>query len=299
MRPADTPAAASQRAKSGWPVRPIAGMVTGMSNRAETSAANRAACRRALHALAPALAIAALAGCVQGERSLFLTFAGETPGTRTPFVEIAGAPPLGRPPPKAPDSPAHRFRPAEFSSAGSAAAARDENAGGDAIAAAHRRVRRALADRDEEFALRKRSLALFAADYLAVAGALTFQAGDPLPADDARHRARMKAARDALGAIGGDLVKLNALILRIERDRIAARRVAAAAQDRGGAPAQSTGQTAAAAGRLLAAARGFAGAWLVYVGGQRETLNRLAAQVAAATGPDTVETIPVRQTLFE
>ena len=45
--------------------------------------------------------------------------------------------------------------------------------------------------------------------------------------------------------------------------------------------------------------RAYAGAWLVYAGGQRATLNRLAAQVAAATGPDTVETVPVRQTLIE
>ena len=179
----------------------------------------------------PALILsgAALAGCTGGERTLFLTFAGETPGTRTPFVEITGAPPLGRPPPKA---PALRFRPAAGSDAGPAAAVRVAETGdGAAVADAHRRVERALADRDEEFALRKRSFALYARDYLAAAGALGLQAGDPLPADDARHRARMTAARDALDAIGGDLVKLNALILRIERDRIAARRVAAAAQD--------------------------------------------------------------------
>lgn len=255
----------------------------------------------------PALILsgAALAGCTGGERTLFLTFAGETPGTRTPFVEITGAPPLGRPPPKAPDL---RFRPATGSDAGPTAAAQDAETGGSAaLADAHRRVERALADRDEEFALRKRSLALFAADYLAAAGALVLQAGDPLPADDGRHRARMAAARGALDAIGGDLVKLNALILRIERDRIAARRVAAAAKEvhrAGGDPAQAApvrpaGATAAAANDMLAAVRAFAGDWLDYVIGQRETLNRLAAQVAAATGADTVETIPVRQTLFE
>ena len=269
-----------------------------MSNRAETAAANRG--RRAL---VPALFLAlgftgaALAGCTPGERTLFLTFAGETPGARTPFVEIAGVPPLGRPPPKAPPG---RFRPAAPSGAEGAAAA-----GGDAVVAdAHRRVRRALADRDEEFALRKRSLALFAADYLAAARALTLQAGDPLPEDNARHRRRMKAARGALDAIAGDLVKLNVLILRIERDRIAARRVAAAAQDRAGAPAnenmaRAAGEMAAAADAMLAAARAYAGAWLVYAGGQRVTLNRLAAQIAAAAGPATVETIPIRQTLIE
>ena len=274
-----------------------------MSNRAGTDAVKRAARHMALPALI--LSGAALAGCTGGERTLFLTFAGETPGTRTPFVEITGAPPLGRPPPKA---PALRFRPAAGSDAGPAAAVRVAETGrGAAVADAHRRVERALADRDEEFALRKRSLALYARDYLAAAGALGLQAGDPLPADDARHRARMTAARDALDAIGGDLVKLNALILRIERDRIAARRVAAAAQDvhrGGGGPAQAAlvqaaGATAAAANEMLAAVRAFAGDWLDYVIGQRETLNRLAAQVAAATGADTVETIPVRQTLFE
>ena len=279
-----------------------------MSNRAGTDAVKRAARHMALPALI--LSGAALAGCTGGERTLFLTFAGETPGTRTPFVEITGAPPLGRPPPKAPDL---RFRPAVGSDAAgsdaapAAAAQVAETGGGAAVADAHRRVERALADRDEEFALRKRSLALYARNYLAAAGAFGLQAGDPLPADDARHRARMTAARDALDAIGGDLVKLNALILRIERDRIAARRVAASAQDvhrGGGGPAQAAlvqaaGATAAAANDMLSAVRAFAGDWLDYVIGQRETLNRLAAQVAAATGADTVETIPVRQTLFE
>ena len=278
------------QAKSGWPARPIAGMVHAMSNRAE-------AANRAIPALVAALVGigAAPAGCAQGERSLFLTFAGETPGARTPFVEIAGAPPLGRPPPKAPDAPARRFHPAAGSGAGADAAS-----GRDAVVAdAHRRVRQALTDRDGEFALRTRSLDLFAADYLAAAGALALQAGGPLPADDARHRARMKAARDVLDAIGGDLVKLNALILRIERDRIAARRVAAAAQEQGGALAGAAGATAAAANALQAAARDYAGDWLVYAGGQRVTLNRLAAQVAAATGAANVETVPVRRTLVE
>ena len=274
-----------------------------MSNRAGTDTVKRAARRMVLPALI--LSGAALAGCTGGERTLFLTFAGETPGTRTPFVEIAGAPPLGRPPPQAPDL---RFRPAAERDTGPAAAAQVAETGSRAaLADAHRRVERALADRNEEFALRKRSLALYARDYLVAAGALALQAGDPLPADDARHRARMTAARGALDAIGGDLVKLNALILRIERDRIAARRVAAAAQEvhRGtGGPAQAAlvqaaGATAAAANEMLAAVRAFAGDWLDYVIGQRETLNRLAAQVAAATGADTVETIPVRQTLFE
>ena len=284
-----------------------------MSNRAETAAANRARpvrvpARVPAVILAVVLAGAALAGCTEGERTLFLTFAGETPGARTPFVEIAGAPPLGRPPPEAPKAPARRFRPAVPSGAASGAvsgAAQEADTGRDAVVAnAHRRVQRALADRDEEFALRIRSLALFAEGYLAAAGALTLQAGDPLPADDARHRSRMRAAHDALDAIAGDIVKLNALILRIERDRIAARRVAAAAQGRGGATAngnmaQAARETLAAANGMLAAVRAYAGAWLVYAGGQRATLNRLAAQVAAATGPDTVETVPVRQTLIE
>ncbi len=261
-----------------------------MSNRVETAAANRAVCRRAIPAAA--LALLALAGCNPGERTLFLTLAGETPGTRTPFVEISGAPPLGRPPPAAPSG---RFRPADLPHA-VADAATGDNA---EVENAHRRVQRALADRDEEFALRIRSLGLYAQDYLAAAGALTLRAGDPLPADDARHRGRLKAARGVLDEIGGDIAKLNALVLRIQRDRIAARRVAAAAQGRGGALVQATAATDAAAVRMLAAARTFAGDWLVYVSGQRETLNRLAAQAAAATGPDTVETIPVRQTLVE
>ena len=264
-----------------------------MSNRDEAGATARAisfaisfgAVRAALTA---AFALAALTACKSTERTLFLTFAGETPGTRTRFVEIAGAPRLGRPPPA---PPAARFRPAE---------ARDPQPGGDtAVANAHRRVKQVLADRDEEFALRIRSLALYAKNYLEAAGALTLQAGDPLPEDNAGFRARMKAARNALDDIDSDIAKLNALILRLQRDRIAARRVAAAAQGRSDALAAAADVTAATAGRLMAAARGFAGDWLVYVSGQRETLNRLAAQVANATGADTVVTIPVRQTLVE
>ena len=282
-------------------------MVRAMPNRVETAAANRPCRRRPLCppalALAAVLALALPGGCYPSERTLFLTFAGETPGLRTPFVEITGAPPLGRPPPNAPKAPAGRLRPAASPEAAAGAA----TGGDDALANAHRRVRQALADRDEEFALRKRSLGLYAQAYLATTGALALQAGDPLPANDARHRARLKAARDALDDIGGDIARLNALVLRIQRDRIAARRVAAAAQGigrdgsggGGGALAQAAAATDAAAVRMLAAGRAFAGDWLVYVSGQRETLARLAAQIAAARGPATVETIRVRQTLAE
>ena len=280
---------AARTGKTIWSHRPIAGMVQQMLNRDEAGSTARAISFGAVRAaLMAAFALAALTACKSTQRTLFLTFAGETPGTRTPFVEIAGAPRLGRPPPA---PPAARFRPA---------AVRDPQPGGDAVVAnAHRQVKQALADRDEEFALRIRSLALYAKNYLEAAGALTPQAGDPLPEDNAGFQARMKAARDALDDIDSDIAKLNALILRLQRDRIATRRVAAAAQGRGDALAAAAGVTAVTAGRLMATARAFTGDWLVYVSGQRETLNRLAAQVAAATGPDTVVTIPVRQTLAE
>ena len=184
---------AARTGKTIWSHRPIAGMVQQMLNRDEAGATARAisfaisfgAVRAALTA---AFALAALTACKSTERTLFLTFAGETPGTRTRFVEIAGAPRLGRPPPA---PPAARFRPA---------AARDPQPGGDtAVANAHRRVKQVLADRDEEFALRIRSLALYAKNYLEAAGALTLQAGDPLPEDNAGFRARMKAARECAG----------------------------------------------------------------------------------------------------
>ncbi len=247
--------------------------------------------------LAPVLAGAALAGCTAGDRPLFLALAGETPSLRTPHADPPGAPRLGRPPPAAPEG---RFFRRSARSLGPPPE-------GAAVAGAHVRVRRALADRDDELDLLVRSLGLHAADYAAAVGPLKRRLGDPLPADDARTRARMAAAGAALDGIGDDLAKLNALILRIERDRIAARRVAAAAQagkgggkDGGnGALAEAAAATDAAAARLLAAVRGYAGRWLVHVSGQRAALDRLAAQVAAATGPAAVETIPLRQTLFE
>ena len=245
--------------------------------------------------LAAALALAATGACTTTERALFLTFAGETPGTRTPFVDYAAAPRLGRPPPAA---PAGRFRPPADSGAGGAAPGAAP-AGDDAVAPALRRVRQALADRDGEFAHRMGALALHARDYLKASEALKLQAGDPLPADDAAFRARMAAARAALDAIGGDLGRLNGLIRRILRDSIAARAVAAAARDRRPSLTAGADGVAAAAAALLAAARKAAGDWLVWAGGQRDALNRLERQVAGATGTDTVVTIPTRPTLIE
>ncbi|MYB12685.1 MAG: hypothetical protein F4X42_05445, partial [Rhodospirillaceae bacterium] len=233
---------------------------------------------------APVVVAAALAGCTAEHRTLFRTLAGEAPSLRTPHADPPGAPRLGTPPPAAPEGRFPRR------------SGRTPAPEGTAVADAHVRVWRALANRDDELELLVRSLGLHAGDYAAAAGPLMRGLGDPLPADDARTRARMAAARTALDGIDADLAKLNALILRIERDRIAARRVAAAAQngkggekaggkDGGkGALAEAAAATDAAAARLLAAVRSYAGRWLVHVSGQRAALDRLAAQVAAATG---------------
>ena len=305
------------RAKSGWPGPAIAGKLRPMPNLGP----NPAPARMPVRALAAALAFAALAGCTPEHRTLFLTFVGETPSLRTPHADPPGMPRLGRPPPAAPEGRflrvvrlpgsgrSDRSDRSDLSSGGTPAVRPPARA---AVADAHIRVRRALADRDDELELFVRSLALHAGDYAAAVEPLKRGLGDPLPADDARTRARMAAARAALDGIGADLARLNALILRIERDRIAARRVAAAAaaggkgdgkkdEDGGGngALARAAAATDAAAARLRAGVRGYAGAWLVHVSGQRAALDRLAARIAAATGPDTVETIPVRQTLFE
>ena len=310
------------RAKSGWPGPAIAGKLRVMPHPAETAVTKRAPARTPFRALAPvlapALAFAALAGCTPEHRTLFLTFVGETPSLRTPHADPPGMPRLGRPPPAAPEGRFLRVvrlpgsgRPdrSDLSSGGAPAVRPPARA---AVADAHIRVRRALAERDDELELLVRSLALHAGDYAAAVEPLKRGLGDPLPADDARTRERMAAARAALDGIDADLARLSALILRIERDRIAARRVAAAAAagrngggkkagngGRNGALARAAAATDAAAARLRAGVRGYAGAWLVHVSGQRAALDRLAARIAAATGPDTVETIPVRQTLFE
>lgn len=243
--------------------------------------------RRRLSLLAAVLAVASLAGCKTVDRAVFLTFAGETPGDRTPFVEIAGAQRLGRVPPGLPTA---RFRPAVSPDAGPD--------GGSATLNEFLRVRRNLSDRDDEFAFRMRSLTLYNRAYLKAAGDLDLTAGDPLPANDAAFKSRLKAARDALDDIDGDIAKLNKTIANLQRDLAAARAVAAAARGRDGALATAASATANTASRLNTAARKVAADYVVYVSGQRDTLNRIEAQVAKAKGADTVRTIQSRKVLF-
>lgn len=229
-----------------------------------------------------------LSACKTVDRAVFLTFAGETPGDRTPFVEIAGAQRLGRVPPAVPGT---RFRPAIVPDAGPD--------GGSETLNAYRRVRQALSDRDDEFAFRMRSLKLYGATYLTAAEALDLSAGDPLPVNDSAHKARMKAARDALDDIDGDIGKLNKMIGLLQRDLTAVRAVQAAARGRDSALTAAASASVNTATRLLAAAKKVAGDYVVYVSGQRDTLNRIDAQVARAKGADTVRTIQTRQTLFD
>ena len=266
----------------------------------------RAPVRALASLLAPVPVFAALAGCTAGDRPLFRILAGEAPSLRTPYADTPGAPRLGRPPPSAPEG---RFLRRSGRPAGPQGAPQGTPPGSAAVADAHVRVRRALGNRDDELELLVRSLALHAGDYAAAVGPLKRGLGDPLPADGTRTRERMAAARGALDGIDADLARLNALILRIERDRIAARRVATAATggagsgkgagNGNGALAAAAAATDAAAARLLAAVRGYAGGWLVHVSGQRAALDRLAAQVAAATGPAAAGTGPLRRALFE
>lgn len=229
-----------------------------------------------------------LSACKTVDRAVFLTFAGETPGDRTPFVEIAGAQRLGRVPPGVPET---RYRPAIVPDAGPD--------GGSETLNAYRRVRQALSDRDDEFGFRMRSLKLYGATYLTAAEAIDLSAGDPLPVNDAAYKARMKAAREALDDIDGDIGKLNRTIGLLQRDLTAARAVEAAARGRDGALTTAASATVNTASRLLAAAKKVAADYVVYVSGQRDTLNRIDAQVAKAKGADTVRTVQTRKTLLD
>jgi len=238
--------------------------------------------------LLAAIALVPLAGCKTADRAVFLTFAGETPGDRTPFVEIGGAQRLGRTPPGIPTT---RFRPAITPDIGPD--------GGSPMINAYDRVRQFLSDRDDEFRFRGRSLTLFSAAYLKAAEDLDLAAGDPLPDNDAAFKARMKAARDALDDIDGDIAKLNKLIGLIRRDLAAVQSVAAGAKGRDSALATAASASSNTAQRLLSAASKVAADYVVYVSGQRDTLNRIEAQVAKAKGADTVRTIQSRKTLIE
>lgn len=251
---------------------------------------------------AVALAAVSLSGCKTIDDATFFAFAGETPGSRTQFVDYTVATRLAKGPPTL---RLVSFRPALTplgEATGETSAVRTDFAN----------VRQQLSDRDDELRFRRRSLVLYGREYAKTQGELKLPPGDPLPAYDAGFRQRMRAAHAALNNLEGDLTKMNGSLARLDGNLRAAGAIAARAQALAASapeagteptirPALATAATTTlAAGRRLAAeTRSNLAAYVEYISGQREALNRLDSQVQAARGPTRLEKFRATKTVVE
>lgn len=251
---------------------------------------------------AVALSAAALSGCKTIDDATFFAFAGETPGSRTPFVDYTVATRLAKSPPGV---RLISFRPA-LTPLG---AATGETA---AVRTAFANIRQQLSDRDDELRFRRRSLTLYGQEYSKAQAELRQPPGDPLPAYNEDFRQEMRNAHAALNNLEGDLTKMNGTLVRLDAnlgtaDDVAKRAQALAAggpeagTDPTIRPALATAAaTTLAAGRKLAAeTRNNLAAHVEYISRQREALNRFDAQVQAARGPTPLEQFRATKTVVE
>jgi chromosome segregation ATPase len=253
---------------------------------------------------AAALGALSLGGCktTSLDDATFFAFAGEVPGSRTPYVDYETATRLAKGPP-------HlrlvSFRPAVTP----AGAATGETA---RLRTDFANIRQQLSDRDDELRLRRRSLILYAAQYAKAKATLQFIPGDPLPAYDARFRGRIRAAQTALTNLEGDLTKMSGTLSALDGELRTAGAVAARARALSAQPPEAgtdlklraalatAADTTLKAGRQLAAeTRRDLGMFVVYISEQREALNRLEAHVRAAKGPTQLEKFRATETVTD
>lgn len=157
-----------------------------------------------------ALAAAALAGCAEADRYVYQGLVGERPGDRPLFVETGMALRLGRP---GPTPGAQRFRPAPPPPG----RPESDRAPLHALGGEYERVRQLISDREDEYLLRRRGMDLNLAEFYAAARAVTLRTGAELPSYDDQFRARLAAMRAAHSRLQGDVVSVNATMVRLER----------------------------------------------------------------------------------
>jgi hypothetical protein len=227
-------------------------------------------------ALLAGLALAALAGCAETERVVFLAVVGEAPGDKPLYTGLGASARFGRPYPRIPE-PGYRPPALPDAKAGPAA---------DAAAAA----RQALSDRSSDYELRARYLRLNAEEYMSASGLLRPTVGLPLPPFNGTTQARLAAARQALQRIQGDVLSLHGIVQRGEQTKALAERALAAAKA-GGAAAEPLVKPLtdgiASMDKMLKDGDALVGAFVEWMAEQRSAIDALEDEIrrGLATGP--------------
>ena len=227
-------------------------------------------------ALLAGLGLAALVGCAETERVVFLALVGEAPGDKPLYTGLGASARFGRPFPRIPEP---GYRPPVLPDAQAGAA-------GDAAAAA----RQALSDRASDYELRARYLRLNADEYIAAAGLLRPTVGQPLPPFSGTTQARLAAARQALQRIQGDVLSLHGIVQRSEQTKAQAERALAAAKAGGAAAAplvKPLTDGIANLDKMMKDGDALVGAFVEWMAEQRSALDTLEDEIrrGLTTGP--------------
>jgi len=229
--------------------------------------------RRALFA---GLALAALAGCAESDRVVYLALVGEAPGDKPLYTGLGPSARFGRPFPRIAEP---GYRPPVLPEAKAGAA-------GEAAAAA----RQLLSDRASDYELRVRYLRLNAEEYINATGPLRPTVGQPLPPLNGTTQARLAAARQALQRIQGDVLSLHGIVQRSEQAKVQAERALAAVRA-GGAAAEPLAKPLADGianlDKMLKDGDALVGAFVEWMAEQRSALDALEDEIrrGVATGP--------------
>jgi len=230
--------------------------------------------RRAL--IVVGLALAALAGCADTERVVFLGLVGEAPGDKPLYTGLSPSARFARPFPRIPEP---GYRPPVLPDAKAGAA-------GEAAVAA----RQAMSDRTSDYELRARYLRLNADEYLAAAAPLRPSVGQPLPRFSGATQSRFATARQALQRIQGDVLSLHGIVQRSEQTKGQAERALAAARAGGAAAAplvKPLSDGIANLDKMLKDGDALVGVFVEWMAEQRTALDALEDEIrrGVATGP--------------
>lgn len=235
--------------------------------------------------VASVLAAALTAGCATGDKLAYKALVGESPGEKGTVPDAIMLGPLTA---RAPGLPGKVFR----KPAPDKATPTVKGATAAPLAERHKRLRSAVFGLDDEFQLRRRAIGVHDAAYRTAVDGFGLEKKRLLPENDPDYRANMTSARGRIARINGELLKLNALIARIDAATIDtadfARKVKAAAA-KGGADAAETAalktlaaeaeETAAITHRMGDAARLDLARMSGYSNAQNRGLDQLAAIV--------------------
>lgn len=222
------------------------------------------------------LALAALAGCAEADRVVFVALIGEAPGEKPLYTGLSPSARFGRPHPRIAEP---GYRPPALPDAQAGAA-------GDAARAA----RQELSDRASDYELRARYLRLNAEEFQAAAAPLRPSVGQPLPPNNATAQARIAAARQALARVQGDVLSLHGIVQRGDQAKAQAERALAAAKAGGKAAeplVKPLGDGIAALDKMLKDGEALVAAYVEWMADQRTALDALEDEIrrGAAAGP--------------